>query len=111
MDAGRLASGSALFSFFSRTSDWRTASRATARWAAEPKDACSDRSAFTFGLSSSRPSAAFTRRMRRTASSMRAIGTRPSFTRAISVRVNSGYLSGTITMSIPALIEVSTSLW
>ena len=48
--------------------------------------------------------------MRLTASSMRALVTRPALTSLVSVdsKVSNSY--GTMTMSMPALIEVRTSL-
>ena len=49
--------------------------------------------------------AAFTRRMRRTASSMRDIGTSFFSARSFRLAKNSRYFSGTIAMSMPALID------
>ena len=48
----------------------------------------------------------FTRRMRVTASSMRAIGTTPSSTSCFRLAMYSLYLLGTMAMSMPALIEI-----
>ena len=102
-------SGNARLSFFSSTSDSRTARRATARCSAEPKLAARAGSdaAEAPGF---KPIANLTRRMRRTASSTRACGTSPASTRLLSVAMNSWYFCGTITMSMPALIDVLTSL-
>ena len=97
-------------SFLSSTIDWRTALRATARCSGEPKLRARAGSASGERPSSTRPIAIFTRRILVTASSMRDIGTAPSCTSSLSVAKNSRYLWGTMTMSIPALIEVRTSL-
>ena len=87
-------------SFFSSTSDLRTASRARARWAGEPSSLIWPS---TGRLSLNRPVLTLTRRMRRTASSRRAIGISPDFTWA-RVEAYSGFqLSGAMNMSIPAL--------
>jgi hypothetical protein len=48
--------------------------------------------------------------MRVTASSIRDIGTSPACTRALRVVKNSRYFPGTMTMSIPALIDCLMSL-
>ena len=74
-----LASGSTP-AFFSSTWDLATASRARARCAALPTDAARDRSVSGF---SKRPSSNFLVRMRRLASSMRSIGTRPARTSSL----------------------------
>ena len=87
MPAERARSGSALPSFFSSTSDSRTAWRATARCAAEPKLSMQPavrHQACALGFIS--PIANFTRRMRRTASSMRAIGTSSCLHQALERR-------------------------
>lgn len=70
-------SGSTAPSFFSRTCDLATASRATARWAAEPTRPMFVVSAYGF---SKRPSWNFWVRMRVTASSIRARLIRPAVT-------------------------------
>jgi hypothetical protein len=80
-------SGSTRSSFLRRTSDFRTASRPTCRWASEPTWERSERSVQGFSQS---PSAIFWRRMRRTASSIRDCGTRPDWTSDRSVETNSG---------------------
>lgn len=84
-----LFSGSVAFSFFSSTWDSRTAWRVTARWAADPKRSSSERSALGENDGSSRPMAAFARRIRVTASSMRDIGTLPLSTTLLSAAMNS----------------------
>ncbi len=79
------ASGSRLPSFFSSTCDLRTASRATARCAALPTVGVYDRS--VSGLSNS-PSSNFLVRIRRFASSTRAVVTRPACTSDFSREMN-----------------------
>ena len=49
--------------------------------------------------------AAFTRRMRRTASSMRERGTSPAVARAFSSAMNWRYRFGTMNMSMPAFTD------
>ena len=96
------SSGSAP-SFFSSTSDLRTASRASSRCAGEPSRSTSPASgrALGFGFANT-PAAILARRMRRLASSSRAMGMRPDFTCA-SVDSHSPFqLSGAIYMSSPA---------
>ena len=89
------------FSFFSRTSDLDTASRAKARWSAAPTNAVFPR---CVGIAPIRPSLNFTRKLRRTASSMRAIGIRPSFAAANVESKSPFQLSGAMKRSRPALI-------
>ncbi len=94
-------------SFFSRTCDLAAASRATARWAAEPTSSRWVVSAYGF---SKRPRRNFWVRMRATASSIRAWLIRPAATSSLSVLVKSWYAFGTMIMSSPALTDVRTSL-
>gem|GEM_PF-3645784 len=81
------ASGRRSSRFWSSTTDSRTACRATARCASEPKAATCSGSADQSGSNS--PAANLTRRIRRTASSMRDMGMEPSSTNSVSVRTNS----------------------
>ena len=86
--------------FLSRTNDLPTASRATAKLAGVPMRDTSTRAT---GCVSSRASANFTRKIRRTASSTRVIGIVPRWTWR-NVDLNIPFqLSGAITRSSPAL--------
>ena len=92
-------------SFFSSTSDSRTARRASARCAGLPTT-CTD--LVTSGLAdgspaSNMPRRSFTRRMRLTASSTRAIGITPDFTSASVFTYRPFHESGASSMSSPAL--------
>ncbi len=97
-------SGSTAPLFFSSTIDSRTASRAMARWAADPSrvwsPACGLREG---GGSSNTPARSFTRSTRRTASSSRLIGITPERTSATILAYSSFQSSGTLKTSIPAL--------
>ena len=86
-------------SFFNSTSDLRTASRARARCAGE---ASSSNRPSIGRAGSNRPVLTLATRMRRTASSTRAIGISPDRAWA-RVEAYSGFqLSGAISMSMPA---------
>ena len=94
-------SGRVAPSFFNSTSDSRTARRARSRCTSDsglPANWLAD------GLCSHRRARSFTRRMRVTASSMRACGISPDFTWAMVLAMKDFHASGTITMSMPALI-------
>ena len=93
-------SGSAALSFFSSTSDSRTAWRASARACSA---SCLPANLLSDGLSN-RPARSFTRRMRVTASSMRAIGISPFSTCLMVLAMKAFQSSGTMNMSMPALI-------
>ena len=100
------ASGRMLPAFFSTTCDSRTACRARFRCAALPTVEVQVRSV---SGRSNRPSSNFLVRIRRFASSMRAIVTRPACTSVRSRSMNVRHSYGTITMSMPALMAVRTS--
>ena len=95
------ARGSTGRSFFSSTSDSRTARRASAR-------SCSALSLPAKTLPEGRlpnsPARNLTRTMRVTASSMRAIGMSPFSTWAMVLAMKAFQASGTMIMSMPALI-------
>ncbi len=87
----------------------RTASRASARGFAAAASCAPGRcDGFTDTLAPSTtrnsPARIFTRRMRVTASSMRASGISPACTEAIVSAMNAFHANGTITMSMPALM-------
>ncbi len=95
-------SGSSFFSFLSSTCDSRTARRASAgSCSAEPSVACSRADGLGWSI---RPVRSFTRRIRVTASSIRAIGISPEPTWASVLAMNAFQSCGTITTSMPALI-------
>ncbi len=101
------ASGSVAWSFFSSTSDLATASRARARGfaaAASCAPARSDGFVETLAPSTTwnSPARILTRRIRVTASSMRAIGISPACTDAMVCAMKLFQSNGTITMSTPA---------
>ena len=99
--------GRTLSSFLSSTSDFETASRARSRWSCLPTNDVWPR---TVGVSPMRPSLYFTRNMRRTASSNRAFGIRPSRA-AVNVEANNPFqLSGAMNRSSPALIAAAQSV-
>src|SRR4051812_43651054 len=93
-------------SFLSSTCDSAAALRAFARWSAVPKSLCLDASGN--GCSNS-PSRNFSRRIRLTASSTRVKGTEPELTAFVKDASNAWYSYGVITMSMPALMDVTTA--
>ena len=94
-------------SFLSSTSDFDTASRARSRCSCLPTKYVCPR---TVGASPMRPSLYFTRTIRRTASSNRAAGIRPSRA-AASVDANNPFqLSGAMNRSSPALMAAAQSV-
>ena len=97
-------SGSTLPLFFSNTSDLRTASRATARWAGAASRPKSPACLRDDGRPASKmPSRIFTRRMRATASSRRCIVIVPSRTCASVFSYSPCQLFGAMNRSRPAL--------
>ena len=97
-------------SFFSSTSDWRTARRATARCSAEPKRACSRRSASASALrrrGPSRTSRAGCAAPRRRSGPGAPRPPRPGSSAWCRTP---GSCCGTMTMSMPALIDCLMSL-
>ena len=103
-------SGRVLFLFLSSTSDSRTAWAAISRCSALPiKERSPDKGRFAgLGLSK-RPARTFTRRIRRTASSMRDIAIVPSFTCARVLSYSTFQSFGTMKISKPALIAWAQS--
>jgi beta-glucosidase len=99
--------GSVMPSFLSNVCDSAAALRARARCASVPKFDCVAGSGN--GCSNS-PSRNFSRRIRLTASSTRVSGTAPDPTALVSDVSNAWYSYGVITMSMPALIDVTTWL-
>ena len=88
--------------FFRSTSDLRTASRPTARWAALPRVLRETAGREEGRPASNKPARIFTVRMRVTASSSRAIGIVPSLTCANREAKSPFQLSGAMYMSTPA---------
>ena len=105
-------SGSVPPSFFSKTSDSRTAWRATARLSGEPSLSSCPASGREDGLTiSNTPARSLTRRIRATASSSRAIGSAPDFAETSVASYSPFQLSGAMYMSRPAITEAGQSVF
>ena len=104
------SSGSVFDLFFSKTSDSLTACLATSLWLSLPIRERSPDSGLFAGLGlSNNPALTFTRKIRRTASSMRDIAMVPSLTCASVFSYNTFQSLGTIKISKPALIACAQS--